>query len=198
MIDKMIYKIIKKYGNKKGMTLFFAVVVIGSLLFLTLVIINTLLREMILSSYVEESQVAYYSAYSGAECLAYHSVVQTKLDGSDLYAILNSPDYDSQTLTTTIQCNDNTVSVSISGSQPPSENCNAQSSKRGTIVERISINNGENRKPTEVDVFRRCDPIASGVRETFIDSYGYSGPEGSQKTVERNVQFYLLDGVSAR
>ena len=60
----------KTSSEKKGFSLFFAVVTGGILLMMTMAVISTITREIILSSISRDSMKAFYSADTGIECVA--------------------------------------------------------------------------------------------------------------------------------
>ncbi len=65
-------KKIKKLNN--GFTLLFAVVVAGMVLVAALGVYNIMLKEFKLSGFIKESQMAFYAADSGAECVFYWDI----------------------------------------------------------------------------------------------------------------------------
>lgn len=61
----------KSEKRKKGITIFFALIVISSLLVMTFFIVELARKEVVFSIYSRESQVAFYAAESGIECAWY-------------------------------------------------------------------------------------------------------------------------------
>lgn len=68
-------------SKQKGFTLLYAMVVISIVLTLSAGIMTIMVKELKLSGYGRESQIAYYAAESGAECALYWIALGT-LDGS--------------------------------------------------------------------------------------------------------------------
>lgn len=57
--------------NKRGMTLFIAIVVMGILLFISFAVVNITLKGTLFSTLGRDSQYAFYAAESGIECALY-------------------------------------------------------------------------------------------------------------------------------
>lgn len=57
--------------NRRGMTLFIAVVIMGILLFISFAVVNIALKGTIFASLGRDSQYAFYAADAGAECALY-------------------------------------------------------------------------------------------------------------------------------
>lgn len=62
------------YGRQKGVTLFIAILVTGTLLLVSTAIVNIAVRESFITSAARESQYAFYAADTGAECALYWDV----------------------------------------------------------------------------------------------------------------------------
>ena len=62
---------IRSVKKNKGITIFFALIVISSLLLMTFFIVELARKEVIFSIFSRESQVAFYAAESGIECAWY-------------------------------------------------------------------------------------------------------------------------------
>jgi len=57
--------------NKKGITLFISVVIMGILLFITFAVVNITLKATLFASSGRDSQYAFYAADTGIECALY-------------------------------------------------------------------------------------------------------------------------------
>ena len=60
-----------KFKNKKGITLFIAIVIMGILLFISFAVINIAIKGSLFASSGRDSQYAFYAADSGVECALY-------------------------------------------------------------------------------------------------------------------------------
>src|SRR3989338_7115501 len=60
-----------KYENKKGITLFIAVVIMGILLLISFAVINITLKATLFASSGKASQYAFFAADAGIECAIY-------------------------------------------------------------------------------------------------------------------------------
>ncbi|KKP56173.1 MAG: hypothetical protein UR80_C0037G0004 [Parcubacteria group bacterium GW2011_GWB1_35_5] len=60
-----------KYENKKGITLFIAVVIMGILLLISFAVINITLKATLFASSGRDSQYAFFAADAGIECAIY-------------------------------------------------------------------------------------------------------------------------------
>lgn len=74
-----------------GFALLFAVLAITVLLSISIAILNISLREVILSSFGRESQVAFYAADAGAECALYWSIKGAFATSTDSGAATGCP-----------------------------------------------------------------------------------------------------------
>ena len=68
------------YKNQSGFTMLFAILVSSMLLIVGMSIFNISLKELILSSSAKDSQMAYYSASAGLDCLFYNGIILGKFD----------------------------------------------------------------------------------------------------------------------
>jgi len=59
--------------SQRGIALFMALVVVSVLLLLTFSVSNITFRELVISSTVQESQIAFYAAESGIECALWNN-----------------------------------------------------------------------------------------------------------------------------
>jgi Tfp pilus assembly protein PilX len=64
------------YKKNKGFTVLFAVIVSALVLAIGISIANITLKQIRISSLGRESQIAFYSADSGAECVMYYDLVE--------------------------------------------------------------------------------------------------------------------------
>lgn len=64
----------KKTNNKKGFVILFVVLISTTILLITASIFNVSIKEVILSSYAGESQIAFYNADSALECALYSDI----------------------------------------------------------------------------------------------------------------------------
>ncbi len=88
----------------KGITIFFAILIIGLLIGIGAAISGLAQKQLLLSSTGKQSQVAFYAADSGAECARYWDLVKTAFSTTSPLA--------------TIVCNGLTITVTHPAVQP--------------------------------------------------------------------------------
>lgn len=64
----------KQLNKEKGITLFIAILITGTLLLISVAIVTLAVKEAFLSSTYRDSQYAFYAADTGAECAIYWDV----------------------------------------------------------------------------------------------------------------------------
>jgi hypothetical protein len=64
----------KRFGTKKGIVVFIAVVTVGALLLVAAAISNIAYKEQLISSSGRESRYAFFAADSGVECALFHDL----------------------------------------------------------------------------------------------------------------------------
>jgi Tfp pilus assembly protein PilX len=64
----------KRHNKEKGITLFVAILITGTLLLISVAIVSLAVKEAFLSSTYRDSQYAFYAADTGAECAIYWDV----------------------------------------------------------------------------------------------------------------------------
>ncbi len=90
----------KRAKNQRGITLFIAMILLGTLLVIATGIVNLATRQSVISSYANQSQQAFYAADSGVECAIFWDVRTT--DPSRISAFSPLSNY-------AITCNNQTV-----------------------------------------------------------------------------------------
>ncbi len=71
---KFIKKIVSMKNDSRGFTLFIAILITGTLLLVSMAIINLSVKEAFLTGSTRESQYAFYAADTGTECAIYWDV----------------------------------------------------------------------------------------------------------------------------
>jgi hypothetical protein len=81
----------QKRNKNKGFTVLFAVIVSALVLAIGISIANITLKQIIISSSGRESQIAFYAADSGAECVMYYDLNEqafaTSSDSEDVFLL---------------------------------------------------------------------------------------------------------------
>ena len=68
---------INKFSNKKGMTVFIAVAIMGVLLLVSFAVVNVAIKSTLFASSGRDSQFAFYAADAGLECALYWDSMST-------------------------------------------------------------------------------------------------------------------------
>lgn len=161
--------------RRRGFALLFAVLAVSVLLSISIAILNISLREVILSSFGRESQVAFYAADTGAECALYWSIKGAFATSTDSGAAAGCPG-PSQI---SINCGVFELTPNISA-------CDKTSAETD-----FSLNNG-----VCADVIvKKKDLQQDGTVTTQIDSRGHNTCVQSNPTyVERGLKFNYQAG----
>lgn len=85
----------------RGFTLLYTLLVVSLVLAISSSILGIVTKEVALSGYARDSQIAYYAAESAAECVLFHALNGGSFDGSE-----------------TLECNGETVSPNPEKSPP--------------------------------------------------------------------------------
>lgn len=181
----------KKPNNKKGITLFIAVVVSGVLLFIGFAMVNIAIKGTLFASSGRESQIAFYLADSGLECALYwdskyrYNPSEPRISDS----AFATSSYSGETLPRTIYC----AGSGIAGT--------GQALYGTTTLGRIGL--GGNANPTSVFSFLMTPGDESGpcavvtvekrytgsYLGTYIKSRGYNSCDiNNPRRVERGVE----------
>jgi len=102
----MAIKINKKINNKSGFVILFAVLLSTTILLVSAGVFSLAFKSTILSSYAEESNIAFYAADSGIECALYWDISPD---------IANTAFDPLSTTTGSVRCADTAITVNNSG-----------------------------------------------------------------------------------
>lgn len=149
--------------TNKGFTLFIAVVISGTLLLISVAIVNLSVKEAFLTTSARESQYAFYAADTGAECAIYWDIKNPA--GNSAF---------STTTSSTIFCNRDST---FNPSNP------VPSTVGGSTVSTFQINFLPQPHCAKVTVTKSAD------MKTKIESLGYNTCDSSNpRRVERAVR----------
>ncbi len=159
-------------STQKGFALLFAIIASSVLLSIGLGIWNIAFKELVLSSFGRESQVAFYVADSAIECALYHDFIGTNVFATSSNSIpggvCNGQEYN------TFQCASLTVSNYV-------KSCDGQNA---TTTFTINLGNGK-----AIVLIGKSDPGGTGRSATNIVSHGQNSTTNYNPTlVERGLR----------
>lgn len=155
-------------NTKRGVTIFFAILIIGLLLGIAASISLLSQKQVTLSSVSKQSELAFYSADSAIECVVYWD----QNTGS-----ANPFDFSTTSSSAVINCNNQNITV-CSNSNPSLDSCQSESKS-------FQIPLGNTCASTTI-----IKEIISGVTTTQITAYGYntSCSGSSSRRLQRALQ----------
>lgn len=138
----------------RGFALMFAILASTVLLSMSVAIWNIALREVVLSSYGRESQIAFYAADTGAECALYWDIKETFATSSD------------SAVDTSISCGGETIPVASGPNSVVSvrDNFNATTTFSMTEISGTCV---------DVSIVKH-DPEGDGFSTTKIETFGHN------------------------
>jgi len=163
--------------RNNGFVLFFSLIISTIVLSIISGIILIAYKELIISSTGRESQKAFYSADTGAECALYWDIKHPLVGYEDISIFPNSSD---STLPGTIENGCSGSNIDITGILVPAPTTNSATST-------FSMNISSSGVCVDVIVAKYVDAL--GNEKTKIDSHGYNTCDlGSSRRVERGIR----------